>query len=186
MLLTIRAELSGGDLGYLLHKNPARVHSFELSCGKAYVFYPELGDHRAQAALLLDIDPVSLVRGTGRAGAEGLLDQYVNDRPYAASSFLSVALSRVFGTAMSGRGKERQDLADQPLEFETAIAAVPSRGGEALLRSLFEPGCVVLRGRVSDPAAALSGPPNKAPGSAGGYLPIRAFPWRTGLQPAPE
>ncbi len=33
------------------------------------------------------IDPVSLVRGGGRDG--GLLDQYVSDRPYAASSFLS-------------------------------------------------------------------------------------------------
>ena len=100
MLLTIRASISEADLGYLLHKNPARVHSFELPFGKAHVFYPRYGDDQAVAALLLDVDPVGLVRGRGDGG--GSLDQYVNDRPYAASSFLSVAMSRVFGTAMGG------------------------------------------------------------------------------------
>ena len=139
MLLTIRAGVSTGDLGYLLHKNPARLHSIELPFGKAHVFYPEQGDQSAQVALLLDIDPIALVRGSGKPGSEGALDQYVNDRPYAASSFLSVALSRVFGTAMNGTSKERQALADQPLELEAGIAAVVCKGGEAMLRSLFEP-----------------------------------------------
>ncbi len=101
-------------MGYLLHKNPARLQSFELPFGKAHVFYPELGATRSEAALLLDVDPVGLVRRRSHT-TEGGLHQYVNDRPYAASSFLSVTISQVFGTAMNGRSKERQELADQPL-----------------------------------------------------------------------
>ena len=138
VLLTFGAAVPVTDLGYLLHKNPARVHEFELSFGKAYVFYTEQGSARSEAALLLDIDPVGLVRGRSHTG-EGALQQYVNDRPYVSSSFLSVAMSRVFGTAMGGRSKERQELADAPIEWGAAIAAVPSRGGDALIRSLFEP-----------------------------------------------
>lgn len=136
MLLTLRAAISGSELGYLLHKNPARMHSFELPFGQAHVFFPELKSDCSEAALLLDVDPVGLVRG-GRG--ERSLDQYVNDRPYVASSLLSVALARVFGTAMSGRSKERQELADTALDLEAVIATVPCRGGEAFLRSLFEP-----------------------------------------------
>src|SRR5262245_18521471 len=105
MLLTITTtHRPATDLGYLLHKNPARTHKFELSFGRAYVYYPEAGAERCTVALLLDIDPVGLVRGRrGPAGAGAALEQYVNDRPYVASSFLSVALSQMFGTAMSGR-----------------------------------------------------------------------------------
>lgn len=139
MLLTITAPISGEDFGYLLHKNPARLHSFELAFGKAYVLYPQLSENRAQAALLLDVDPVGLVRGRRDSSGEGSLDQYVNDRPYAASSFDSVAIAQVFGSAMSGRSKERQELADRTLDLEAAIAAIPCRGGESFLRSLFEP-----------------------------------------------
>src|SRR4051812_19848883 len=85
------------DLGYLLHKHPDRFQSFELSFGKAHVFYPEASEERCSAVLLLDIDPVGLVRGKGGpSGDSGPLDQYVNDRPYVASSFLSVALSQVY------------------------------------------------------------------------------------------
>lgn len=139
VLLTIGAPISGTDLGYLLHKNPSRVHSFDLPFGRAHVFYPELADASAQATLLLDIDPVGLVRGRAHGQSEGSLDQYVNDRPYVASSFLSVALSRVFGTAMGGRSKERQALADAPLDWRAVIAAAPCRSGEPFIRRLFEP-----------------------------------------------
>src|SRR5690349_15672579 len=98
MLLTISTtHRPATDLGYLLHKNPTRLQSFELGFGKAHVFYPEADEERCTAALLLDIDPVGLVRG--RQG-EGRLDQYVNDRPYVASSFLSVAISKIYGTAL--------------------------------------------------------------------------------------
>src|SRR5262245_51008149 len=107
MLLTITTTHSPAtDLGYLLHKNPARTQTIDLSFGQAHVFYPEASEDRCTAALLLDIDPVGLVRGRhGPAGEGGMLGQYVNDRPYVASSFLSVAISQVFGTAMSGRSR---------------------------------------------------------------------------------
>jgi 3' terminal RNA ribose 2'-O-methyltransferase Hen1 len=139
VLLTITAPVAGSDLGYLLHKNPARLHSFDLTFGKAHVFYPELSGNRSQVALLLDVDPVGLVRGRRDSSGEGALDQYVNDRPYAASSFDSVALVNVFGTAMSGRSKERQELADQPMNLQATVAAIPCRGGDSFLRGLFEP-----------------------------------------------
>src|SRR5262245_46262556 len=103
MLLTITTtHQPATDLGYLLHKNPARAQSFDLSFGRAHVFYPEAADERCTAALLLDVDPIGLVRGRGRGGSQ-TLDQYVNDRPYVASSFLSVAIAQVFGSALSGR-----------------------------------------------------------------------------------
>lgn len=139
MLLTIRTTHSPAtDLGYLLHKNPARVQSFSLSFGQAHVFYPEATPERCTAALLLDVDPVALVRGQ-RGGEGRTLAQYVNDRPYVASSFLSVAIAGVFGSAMAGRCKERPELAEMALPLEAGLAAVPSRGGEAFLRRLFEP-----------------------------------------------
>ena len=139
MFLTISAPVSGADLGYLLHKNPARMHSFDLPFGKAHVFYPDLSQQRATAALLLDIDPVGLVRGRSRVGGEGPLDHYVNDRPYVSSSFLSAAMTRVFGTAMGGRSKERQDLAESPLDWSATVGVAPCRSGERFIRALFEP-----------------------------------------------
>jgi len=141
MLLTISTDQRPAtDLGYLLHKNPARAQTFELSFGTAHVFYPDAVAERCTVALVLDVDPVGLVRGRrGPDGDGGLLMQYVNDRPYVASSFLSVAISEVFGTAMSGRSKERPDLAATAIPLEAKIAAVSCRGGESFLRRLFEP-----------------------------------------------
>ncbi|HRP05059.1 MAG TPA: hypothetical protein PLV87_09120, partial [Opitutaceae bacterium] len=127
------------DLGYLLRKNPGRPQSFNLSFGTAHVFYPEATNERCTCALLVEIDPVGLVRNRKGPGDEGLLDQYVNDRPYAASSFLSVAIADVFGTALSGASKERPDLVETPLPLEVEIPVAPCRGGEAFLRGLFEP-----------------------------------------------
>ena len=135
MLLTISTTRQPAtDLGYLLHKNPARVQAFELSFGRAHVFYPEASEERCTAALLLDVDPVGLVRGRG-----ALLTDYINDRPYVASSFLSVAIARVFGSALAGRSKDRPELVDQPLPLSAGIAALPCRGGEDVVRGLFEP-----------------------------------------------
>ena len=128
------------DLGYLLHKRPGKLHSIPLSFGQAHIFYPEASDARCTAALLIEVDPIGLVRRQGGPSGEGgLLDQYVNDRPYVSSSFTSVALTRAFGTAISGRSKLRQELADLPLPLEIQIASVPCRGGEPFLRRLFEP-----------------------------------------------
>jgi 3'' terminal RNA ribose 2''-O-methyltransferase Hen1 len=139
MLLTITTtHRPATDLGYLLHKNPARSQTFPLSFGQAHVFYPEATPERCTAALLLDVDAVGLVRGGG-PGAPRTLAQYVNDRPYVASSFLSVALAGVFGSALNGRTKEKQELAETPLPLEATLSVVPSRGGEAFLRRLFEP-----------------------------------------------
>jgi 3' terminal RNA ribose 2'-O-methyltransferase Hen1 len=143
MLLTITTNhIPATDLGYLLHKNPARaVQSFPLSFGQVHVFYTEASAERCTAALLLDVDPVALVRGRQGNGGEGRspLAQYVNDRPYVASSFLSVAVSEVFGTALGGRCREKPELAETPLPLEATLHVVPCRGGEAFLRRLFEP-----------------------------------------------
>ena len=125
------------DLGFLLMKHPDRVHETELTFGKAVLFYPEACSERCEAVLTLDIDPVGLVRGRGTG--EGLLEQYVNDRPYAASSFLSVALNRALRTAMTGVSRERPDLAATAIPLEINVSPLPARGGEELVRNLFEP-----------------------------------------------
>lgn len=141
MLLTITTtHPPATDLGYLLHKNPMRLQSFGLSFGKAHVFYPEAGLERCTAALLLEVDPVQLARGKGSgAGDAFALQPYVNDRPYVASSFLSVAIAQVFGTALAGRSKDRQKLAETAIPLEATISVLPARGGESLLHRLFEP-----------------------------------------------
>ena len=141
MLLTITYEQTPAtDLGYLLHKNPGRLHTIELNFGKAYVFYPEVSEERCIAALLLDVDPVGLVRGRGGSSGERFsLEQYVNDRPYVASSFMSVAMGKAFGTALSGRSKERPELAEMKLPLRARVAALPCRGGEEFLNKLFDP-----------------------------------------------
>lgn len=135
MLLTITSTTTPAtDLGYLLHKNPERVQVFELSFGKAHIFYPEAASDRCTAALLLDIDPVHLVRGQ-----RGSLEQYVNDRLYVSSSFMSVALAQVYGSALNRQSKERQALAETAMPFTARLAVVQCRGGESVLRRLFEP-----------------------------------------------
>jgi 3' terminal RNA ribose 2'-O-methyltransferase Hen1 len=140
MLLTISTtQQPATDLGYLLHKNPARLQTEELSFGTGYVFYPEASAERCTAALLIEIDPVALVRGRGPAGEGGQLEQYVNDRPYAANSFLSVAMGRMFTTAMSGRSKERQELADAAIPLTAHLPVIAARGGQDLVKRLFEP-----------------------------------------------
>lgn len=137
MLLTISlTQAPATDLGYLLHKSPGRVHTKKLSFGESHVFYPEASDDRCTAALLVDIDPVGLVRGRRAAPS---LEPYINDRPYAASSHVSVALSKVFATAMSGRSKERQELADVALPFEVGLPVLPSRAGGEFVERLFGP-----------------------------------------------
>ena len=142
MLLTVATTARPAtDLGYLLVKNPARCQSFPLPFGQAHVFYPVAREDRCEAALLLDLDPVGLVRGPRGAnpGDGGALKQYVNDRPYVASSFLSVAIARVFGSALKGSSKDRPGLAATPLPLEAEVAVLPCRGGEPFLRRLFEP-----------------------------------------------
>ena len=141
MLLTLTTTYSPAtDLGYLLHKNPSRVQAFSLAFGQAHVFYPEVGPERCTAALLLEVDPVRLVRRAGGPVGEGhALEQYVNDRPYVASSFLSVAIAQVFAQALGGRSKDRPELAATAIPLQARLTVLPCRGGEFLLRRLFEP-----------------------------------------------
>jgi 3' terminal RNA ribose 2'-O-methyltransferase Hen1 len=138
MLLTIRTtHKPATDLGFLLHKHPDHVHTREFPFGSATVFYPEATEDACTAAVTLDVDPVGMVRGRGGKG--GAEDQYVNDRPYVASSLLSVVLTRWFNSALAGRCERKPDLPGIPLPLEARLAALPCRGGEVFLRRLFEP-----------------------------------------------
>ncbi|MFD9094915.1 3' terminal RNA ribose 2'-O-methyltransferase Hen1 [Streptomyces collinus] len=131
------------DLGFLLHKHPDKAQTFSTSYGTAHVLYPEADAERCTAALLLEVDTVALVRrrkGKGRGGApDAALAQYVNDRPYAASSLLAVALSAVFSSALRGVCNARPERAAAPLPLRIEVPALPARGGTALVRRLFEP-----------------------------------------------
>ncbi|MCH0561730.1 MULTISPECIES: 3' terminal RNA ribose 2'-O-methyltransferase Hen1 [unclassified Streptomyces] len=131
------------ELGFLLHKHPDNPFSATLSHGTAHVFYPEADARRCTAALLLEVDAVALVRrgkGKGRGGApDAALAQYVNDRPYAASSLLAVALSGVFGTAMRGVCRARPELPGRARPLRVEVPALPARGGADVVRRLFEP-----------------------------------------------
>jgi len=140
MLLTLTTtHRPATDLGFLLHKHPDKHQSFDLPFGTAHVFYPEADEARCTAALVLDVDPVALVRGRKGSTGDGLLDQYVNDRPYAASSFLSVALRRVYASALGSRSEHRTDLAEQPIPLIARLTPLRVRGGIELARTLFEP-----------------------------------------------
>jgi 3' terminal RNA ribose 2'-O-methyltransferase Hen1 len=139
VLLTISStHRPATDLGFLLHKHPDRVQTFAVPFGAVHVFYPEASADRCTAALLLDVDPVGLVR-RGRGASSFALADYVNDRPYVASSFLSVALVTVFKSAMAGTCKGHEALAASRLALEASLPVVPARGGAALVRALFEP-----------------------------------------------
>lgn len=140
MLLTISTTMRPAtDLGFLLHKNPEKAHRFSQKFGTAHVFYTDACVDLCTACLLVDVDLVNLVRGKDKTST-GLLDQYVNDRPYAASSFLSVAIGDVFPTALSGRCRDKPELADEAIPLVAHLPVVPARrGGAEFLRSLFEP-----------------------------------------------
>ena len=140
MLLTISTTHNPAtDLGFLLHKHPDKLQSFDLSFGKAHVFYPEATEKRCTAALQLEIDPIGLVRSIRSGGKQRLLEDYVNDRPYVASSFFSVALNRVFRSAFIGSSHDRPELVESEMPLEAVVHCLPSRGGEPVLRRLFEP-----------------------------------------------
>ncbi len=138
MLLTITSTSPPAtDLGFLLHKNPAATRSVELAFGVAHAFYPAAEPECCTIALLVEVDPVALVRRS--RGGPFPLAAYVNDRPYVASSLLSVALRKVFGSALRGQCKERPELAEEKLDLSARLPVLPCRGGEDLLRRLFEP-----------------------------------------------
>ena len=178
MLLTLSATMPAArDLGFLLHKHPDRAQSFTVAVGTAHVVWPEATPERSTVALVLEVDPIALVRGrdgsdggTRDGGAGGFaLAQYVNDRPYASSSMLAVALGQVFRTAMAGRCEARPDLVGQRLPLEIHVPAVASRdggGGAGLVDRLFAP----LGWTVTATSAALD--PTIAAWGASPYLDV--------------
>jgi 3' terminal RNA ribose 2'-O-methyltransferase Hen1 len=143
VLLTITTTRAPAtDLGYLLHKHPGRLQTFATAAGAAHVFYPEATAERCTAALLLEVDPVALVRGApGRQNrpSDAELAQYVNDRPYAASSMLAVALKEAFRTALTGRCDARPELALSPIPLSIRVPSLRCRGGQDLAHTVFEP-----------------------------------------------
>lgn len=139
LILTITYEgQNTQDLGYLLYKNPYRAQSFDLPTGKAHVVYPEISDERTTAALILDLDPLILSKGKPGTGEAGLFD-YVNDRPYVSSSFMSGAIKKVFATAMTGRCVQRQELADARIDLTVKLFMLPVRGEKDMINRFFAP-----------------------------------------------
>ena len=127
------------DLGYLLHKHPDRVRSIDVGFGRAHVFYPEATAQRCTATTYVEVDPLGGTRHRKPGRAQGL-EPYLNDRPYAASSMLSVALGRLFRTALRGTCHDRPELVAQPLALEIGLPVLPlRRGGQEVLRRLFSP-----------------------------------------------
>ena len=134
MLLNITTTYQPAtDYGYLLHKHPDKLHTFDLSVGKAYVFYPEKSEAKTTVSLLLDIDPIAMVRGARNWGGEGFtLGQYVNDRPYVASSFMSVAIAKAFSSVLNGKCKDKPELVEVPLPLSLAFRCCPRQEGAKL------------------------------------------------------
>ena len=147
MLLTItlesspETEIDATALSHLLRKHPAKVQSFNLPVGQAHVFYPEVSAQLTTAALLLEVDPIGLVRKRRFRGDSGVLDYYVNDRPYAASSLMSVALGKVLRSAMTGMSEMYPELAQASLPLRLELPVISARGNqqEDLIQRLFEP-----------------------------------------------
>ena len=75
-----------------------------------HVFYPEASSGNCTAPLLLDIDLIKFKRGPSASSLA--LASYVNDRP---------------------------ELVETQLPLTVRLSALPCRGGEGLLRELFEP-----------------------------------------------
>lgn len=141
MLLKISTNrTSARDLSFLLHKHPDRLQAVDLPAGKAHIFYPKADDETCSVCLLLDINPIDLVKNSKGNNNDFALAHYVNDRPYVASSYMSVAISKAFNTAMNGTCKQKPELVDESMPFEVKIAVLPApKGGEILIRKLFEP-----------------------------------------------
>ncbi|MCC5815463.1 MAG: 3' terminal RNA ribose 2'-O-methyltransferase Hen1 [Leptospira sp.] len=152
MILTISTNYNPAtDLGFLLHKHPDKFQTFDLSFGKAHIFYSECSDSKASINLLLDIDPIDLVRKARKHGLDGFaLGNYVNDRPYVASSFMSVAISKLFSSALNGKCKEKPELVNTKIPLQVSITSIPApRGGDRLIRKLFKPlGYQILTKRI--------------------------------------
>lgn len=140
MLLTIETtHQPATDLGFLLHKNPSRANHIDLPFGQAHMFYSDVSEHRCVFHLLLDLNPVTLVRGGEGKDGGGVMENYVNDRPYAASSFLSVAIAKGLRSALNGHSSERTELAATPIPLTLTVTPLPVRGSKEIVENLFVP-----------------------------------------------
>ena len=128
------------DLGYLLGKHPERFQTKNLSFGQVHVFYPEVSNEKCTAALLMDINAVALSRNREKQYASSFkLEQYVNDRPYVASSFLTTAIAKVYGSALNGTCKDRPTLVQQAIPLQVELSVVNAKGGLPMIQQFFEP-----------------------------------------------
>ncbi len=154
MLLNISTTSTPAtDLSYLLHKHPDKLQSVDLSTGKAHIFYDEATHNRCSVNLLLAVNPIELVKNSRNNNSDFALSHYVNDRPYVASSFMSVAMAKAFSTALNGRCKNQPELVDKIMDFSVQITVLPApKGGEMLIKRLFEPlgYAVVLKRHLLD------------------------------------
>jgi 3' terminal RNA ribose 2'-O-methyltransferase Hen1 len=138
MLLEITTTHSPAtDLGFLLNKHPDRLQSVELAVGKAQVFYTEATDSICTACLLLEINPIDLVRNRNQMAF--LQEHYVNDRPYTSNSFLSTALVKAFGSAMNGTSKGKPELVNVPIPLKAKVHSLKVGSDKIYLHKLFEP-----------------------------------------------
>ncbi|MBA3824664.1 MAG: 3' terminal RNA ribose 2'-O-methyltransferase Hen1 [Ktedonobacterales bacterium] len=134
MLITLTAQAHDApDLGYLFAKNPGSVFSRDFSAGRVWVFYPTVQADRITIALLTEIDPIALVRGSVT------IDQYVNDRPYVASSLISVALGTAFASALAGSTKEHAERLTERIAWEIVIPVVACDAGADFITRIFAP-----------------------------------------------
>ena len=51
---------------------------------------------------------------------------------------MAVAIGKMF-SPLTGRSKERPELVEQPIALEVHLPVTPCRGGEEVVRRLFEP-----------------------------------------------
>jgi hypothetical protein len=156
MLFTITTTHSPAtDLGYLLHKHPGRAQSFDLSFGRAHVFYPEAEAQRCTAALLLEVDPIGLVRhrrgAVGRSGAA----RPVRERPAVCGLLVPERRDLRGLRQRAGRPQPGAGCAGRHSNSSGSEAhrpALPRRGGraEAAVRALGLPagGAALPAGRA--------------------------------------
>lgn len=138
MLLTLTCSAPDAPrFGFLFGKHPDSLFERPFSLGTVRVFYPQVTPDAVTLAVQVEVDPVALVRRPG--GGVGGLDQYVNDRPYVASSITSVALNTALGGAMSGRNERHPDLVAARPRWEVRLPAVACDAGAEFITRIFAP-----------------------------------------------
>ncbi len=137
MLLNISTKRNGLALSFLLHKHPDKVQTFKLNFGEVHVFYPEYSEKKCSFALLLDINPINIIRE--RKGEQLSMSDYVNDRPYVCSSFMSTAIAKVLGSALNGKCPDHPEFLKEEFSFKVKLSAVSVKGKAKAVNSLFQP-----------------------------------------------